>query len=72
MNYELYVVTFGRCPERHAYESDTEALDAAIEYLRYYGAENFENFKAELIGRHNENPHNFGIEGLVNIRYWED
>lgn len=70
--YELYVVTFGRCPDHHAYESDEETLNAAIEYLQYYGAEDFENFKAELLRRHDENPHNYGIEGLINIRYWED
>ena len=72
MEYELYVMTVGRCPDRHAYESDEEALNAAIEYLRYYGAEDFENFKAELLRRHNENPHNYGIEGLVTIRFWRD
>lgn len=72
MSYELYVMTVGRCPDRHAYESDEEVLAAAIEYLRYYGAEDFENFKAELLKRHDENSHNYGIEGLINIRYWED
>lgn len=71
---DLYVMTWlGYMPDRHVYDTADEAISAAITYMWYYAPDrNIKELTKELERQREENPHCFGIEGLVMIRDWRD